>query len=68
MINIESSEYAIDLTDVAKTYKGGIQALRGIEMRVHHGEIFGLLGQAKTIGSKTASTPSPSNKRSGYRA
>ena len=44
MINTESSDYAIDLTDVAKTYKGGIQALRGIEMRVHHGEIFGLLG------------------------
>lgn len=38
------SEFAIDLTDVAKTYRGRVQALRGIAMRVHRGEIFGLLG------------------------
>ena len=35
---------AIDLSHVSKTYKGKVQALRGIEMRVHRGEIFGLLG------------------------
>ena len=35
---------AIDLTDVVKTYRGRVQALRGIEMRVRRGEIFGLLG------------------------
>src|SRR3954468_8261966 len=38
---------ALDLTHVAKTYKGrrgGVQALRGIAMQVHKGEIFGLLG------------------------
>jgi ABC-2 type transport system ATP-binding protein len=35
---------AIDLRHVAKTYRGRVQALRGIEMRVESGEIFGLLG------------------------
>jgi ABC-2 type transport system ATP-binding protein len=35
---------AIDLHDVAKVYKGKVHALRGIEMQVHAGEIFGLLG------------------------
>lgn len=36
--------WAIDLSHVAKTYKGGVIALRGIEMRVQCGEVFGLLG------------------------
>ena len=35
---------AVDLRDVAKTYPRRVEALRGIEMRVHRGEIFGLLG------------------------
>jgi ABC-2 type transport system ATP-binding protein len=40
---------AIDLHEVAKTYRGrfgrgGVRALRGISMRVERGEIFGLLG------------------------
>jgi ABC-2 type transport system ATP-binding protein len=35
---------AIDLRDVAKTYKGRVAALKGIEMHVRRGEIFGLLG------------------------
>jgi ABC-2 type transport system ATP-binding protein len=34
----------IDLRNVSKVYKGGIYALRGIEMHVRRGEIFGLLG------------------------
>lgn len=38
------AELAIDLSDVAKTYRGKIKALRGVEMRVARGEIFGLLG------------------------
>jgi ABC-2 type transport system ATP-binding protein len=38
------SSPAIDLRDVAKTYGRKVQALRGIEMRVMPGEIFGLLG------------------------
>ena len=39
-----NGQYAIDLHDVQKVYRGKVHALRGIEMRVHHGEIFGLLG------------------------
>ena len=35
---------AIDLHDVAKTYKGKVHALQGIEMRVRRGEVYGLLG------------------------
>src|SRR3954464_6906625 len=35
---------ALDLRDVAKRYKGKVDALRGIEMQVRRGEIFGLLG------------------------
>ena len=38
------SELALDLSDVAKTYPGRVRALRGIEMRVGRGEVFGLLG------------------------
>lgn len=36
--------YAIDLTDVAKTYRGRVHALRGISTQVHTGQVFGLLG------------------------
>ncbi|MEO0483037.1 MAG: ABC transporter ATP-binding protein [Planctomycetota bacterium] len=39
-----SSELALDLRGVAKTYKGRVQALRGIDLRVRRGEVFGLLG------------------------
>ena len=38
------SDLAIDLTSVEKIYRGRVHALRGIEMRVGRGEIFGLLG------------------------
>jgi len=38
------SDWAIDLADVAKTYKGKIEALKGIQMRIRTGEVFGLLG------------------------
>lgn len=38
------SSLCIDLKNVAKTYRGKVQALRGIEMHVRPGEIFGLLG------------------------
>jgi ABC-2 type transport system ATP-binding protein len=34
----------IDLRNVSKVYRGGLTALRGIEMRVRRGEVFGLLG------------------------
>lgn len=38
------SEFAIDLQSAAKTYAGGVQALRDVSMQVRAGEIFGLLG------------------------
>jgi ABC-2 type transport system ATP-binding protein len=38
-------DHAIDLRDVAKRYRGApVDALRGIEMHVRRGEVFGLLG------------------------
>jgi ABC-2 type transport system ATP-binding protein len=37
-------DLAIDLAHIAKTYKGKVQALRGIQMHVRRGEVFGLLG------------------------
>ena len=39
-----AGELAIDLKHVAKTYRGRIHALAGIQMHVRRGEIFGLLG------------------------
>lgn len=36
--------WAIDLTNVEKMYSNKVHALRGIEMKVARGEIFGLLG------------------------
>jgi ABC-2 type transport system ATP-binding protein len=38
------SDLAIDLHTVAKTYPGGVAALRDVAMQVRAGEIFGLLG------------------------
>ena len=37
-------DWAVNLTHVSKTYRGRVHALRGIEMRVKRGEVFGLLG------------------------
>ncbi|MDX2116678.1 MAG: ABC transporter ATP-binding protein [Planctomycetota bacterium] len=39
-----TTDLALDLHDVQKTYSGGVQALRGVAMQVRRGEIFGLLG------------------------
>lgn len=41
MSNLPAS---IDITNVQKRYKGRVQALRGIDLKVTKGEIFGLLG------------------------
>lgn len=38
------SDLAIDITNASKTYKGKIHALRGVDLRVGRGEVFGLLG------------------------
>ena len=40
----EMTNLAIDLIDVRKTYGKTIQALRGVNIQVGRGEIFGLLG------------------------
>jgi ABC-2 type transport system ATP-binding protein len=39
-----SAELAINLSNVEKRYRGKVHALRGIDMRVRRGEVFGLLG------------------------
>jgi ABC-2 type transport system ATP-binding protein len=37
-------QLAIDVHDVHKTYRGGVQALKGVSIQVRKGEVFGLLG------------------------
>jgi ABC-2 type transport system ATP-binding protein len=39
-----SSDSAIDLSGVSKTYRGRVQALRDVSISVGRGEVFGLLG------------------------
>ncbi len=43
-MSTSTADLAIDLRRVSKTYKGKVHALRGIDMVVGRGEIFGLLG------------------------
>src|SRR3954468_15837922 len=38
------SDLAIDLSRVEKIYRGRVYALRGVDLRVRRGEVFGLLG------------------------
>jgi len=38
------TNWAVDLIDVRKTYRGKVRALRGVNVQVGRGEIFGLLG------------------------
>ncbi len=42
--NASDREFAVDLHDVRKVYRGKVEALRGISMQARRGEIFGLLG------------------------
>lgn len=37
-------ENAVEITNLVKTYKGGLEALKGISLSIHKGEIFALLG------------------------
>ena len=36
--------FAIEARDLVKTYKGGVEAVRGVSLRVPAGTVFGLLG------------------------
>jgi ABC-2 type transport system ATP-binding protein len=52
------NEPAIEVVDLAKTYRGGVEAVRGIEFAVAPGEVFGLLGpngagKSTTVGMLT---------------
>jgi ABC-2 type transport system ATP-binding protein len=38
------NENAIEIKDLKKTYSGGVEALKGINLTIKKGEIFGLLG------------------------
>ncbi|MBL9141462.1 MAG: ABC transporter ATP-binding protein [Phycisphaerae bacterium] len=40
----QASDIAVDLRGVAKVYRGGIHALRSVDLQVRKGEVFGLLG------------------------
>ena len=47
--------YAIDLKDIKKVYKGGVEALKGISLQVQEGDFYALLGpngagKSTTIG------------------
>lgn len=44
MPTMPCADLAIDLSNVEKTYRGKVRALRGVSMRVNRGEVFGLLG------------------------
>src|SRR6188472_1307010 len=35
---------AIQTVSLSKTYRGGVRALYGLDLRVEHGEVFGFLG------------------------
>ncbi|MBT0587675.1 ABC transporter ATP-binding protein [Alteromonas oceanisediminis] len=47
--------FALDISGLTKTYKGGVQALRGVDLQVKEGDFFALLGpngagKSTTIG------------------
>ncbi|MFW9958036.1 MAG: ABC transporter ATP-binding protein [Candidatus Odinarchaeota archaeon] len=40
-----TTEYAVELEDICKTFPGGVQANKNITLRVRRGEVIGLLGE-----------------------
>ena len=64
------SEFAIDLHNVAKTYAGGVTALRDVVMQVRAGEISTVQGGATRIPAvlpftrtSAVATTSPRSRR-----
>ncbi|WP_299491324.1 ABC transporter ATP-binding protein [uncultured Shewanella sp.] len=52
---MENIEYALVLEEVKKTYKGGVEAVKGISLKVQKGDFYALLGpngagKSTTIG------------------
>ena len=48
--------FALDISGLKKTYKGGVQALKGLDLAVKEGDFFALLGpngagKSTTIGA-----------------
>ncbi|AQS40072.1 ABC-type multidrug transport system, ATPase component [Shewanella psychrophila] len=56
MVNTKNSPiYALEIKDLKKTYKGGVEAVKGISLTVEKGDFFALLGpngagKSTTIG------------------
>jgi ABC-type uncharacterized transport system ATPase subunit len=42
---VMSSEYAVELEGISKTFPGGVEANKNITLRVKRGEVIGLLGE-----------------------
>ncbi|WP_298773068.1 ABC transporter ATP-binding protein [uncultured Shewanella sp.] len=52
---MKNTEYALVLEEVKKTYKGGVEAVKGISLKVRQGDFYALLGpngagKSTTIG------------------
>ncbi len=41
--------YALELEKLAKTYAGGVQALKGIDLNVEAGDFYALLAQTGQV-------------------
>src|SRR2546430_2535445 len=49
---MEMKPFAVEVRGLSKTYPGDVEAVRGIDFDVSHGEVFGLLG-ANGAGKST---------------